>query len=135
MLHIKYRIFICIIGIDHAQSHISNAWWDRLYGVGSSLLNKERGKEAMKATRIMNASCKQIQQLIQENVLEDIYQSTGKRISADKLSAPFEYQKTLKNRMGKMGKVKASIDELSTYAYQASFFSAQGKIPYVILGR
>lgn len=127
MLRIKHWIFICIIGIDHAQSHISNAWWDRLYGVGSSLLNKERGKEAMKATRIMNASCKQIQQLIQENVLEDIYQSTGKRISADKLSAPFEYQKTLKNRMGKMGKVKASIDELSTYAYQASFFSAQGK--------
>ena len=58
----------------------------------------------MKATRIMNASCKQIQQLIQENVLEDIYQSTGKRISADKLSAPFEYQKNIKEPYGKDGK-------------------------------
>lgn len=81
----------------------------------------------MKATRIMRATCMQIQQLIQENVLQDIYQSTGKHIAADKLTAPFAYQKTLKNRMGKTGKVKASIDELSTYAYQASFFSAQGK--------
>ena len=93
MLRIKHWIFICIIGIDHVKFLIFNAWWDCFHGVGSSLLNKERGKEAMKATRIMNASCKQIQQLIQENVLEDIYQSTGKRISVDKLSAPFEYQK------------------------------------------
>ncbi len=80
----------------------------------------------MKVTKIMAVPCEQIQQYIQEGVMSDIYQATGKKVSIDDIKPSYQYQKTLKNRIGKRGNVKTSIDELNSHSYKASFFSAQG---------
>ncbi len=72
---------------------------------------------------------------IEESVIYDIEQSTGKKMIAKDIKKGFRYTKKMKNKLGRKGDVDIVISKfVSPISYAAEFKSAQGinKIEYLI---
>lgn len=83
----------------------------------------------------LNVSIKDFFSKIEESVIYDIEQATGKKMIAKDIKKGFKYTKRMKNKLGRKGEVDITISKfVSPIAYGADFKSAQGinKIEYLI---
>lgn len=80
----------------------------------------------MVVTKILEVTQVELNDFIRQQILSDIEQSNGNKIALSDLKSGYQYQKELKNKMGKSGQVITRIEELSDTCYKASFESWQG---------
>lgn len=82
----------------------------------------------MEVCKTLRGTPDQFFALLMEALKRDVEQATHKVCSSDLLKEGFHYQKMMKNKMGRSGKVRVDIARLSRqpYVYEAAFSSAQG---------
>lgn len=81
----------------------------------------------MEVIRTLDITMDEMDAFIQEMVLKDIYQATGKKIKKGEVHPGYKYHKKLKGRNGREGKVVTKIEQLTSGNYSVSFSSSQGK--------
>ncbi|NBK96675.1 MAG: DUF3284 domain-containing protein [Erysipelotrichia bacterium] len=81
----------------------------------------------MEISRVLDVSMEEMDAFIKQMVLQDIEHATNKKVKESQVGTGYKYQKQLKGRSGKEGKVSTRIEELTSGSYKASFVSAQGK--------
>lgn len=65
---------------------------------------------------------------LSQSVLYDISQALGQEISEDQVTAGYSYLKEMKNKVGRKGNIRVTIQHFSRPSrYAATFESAQGK--------
>lgn len=75
----------------------------------------------------LNVSARDFFSKIEESVIYDIEQSTGKKLVVRDIYNGFKYKKNLKNKLGRRGEVDVIITHfVSPRLYSASFKSAMG---------
>ena len=75
----------------------------------------------------MDVSAPEFFDVLEESIIYDIKESTNKTITRDKIRKGYSYNKTLKTRLGKDGKVRVTIKDFNDSKYVASFLSSQGE--------
>lgn len=80
----------------------------------------------MEVTRMLDVSMNELDTFIKKMVIQDIHNTTGKKVKESDLGTGYKYRKKLQGRSGKEGSVTTRIDELTSGCYRASFESAQG---------
>lgn len=74
----------------------------------------------------LNVTVEEFYGFIQEMVLQDIREATGRTVDISEVQPGYKYKKKLTNRVGQVGNVKTEIVNLSSNNYRAEFKSEQG---------
>lgn len=82
----------------------------------------------MQVSLDLDVSKEEFFEFLYSSVINDIKESTGKTLSKEDIVKGYQYDKNLKNKMGREGEVKVTILEFEPYKkYIAEFESNQGK--------
>lgn len=74
----------------------------------------------------LNVTLDEFYEFIQEMILQDIKEATGKTVEIHDIHQGYKYKKQLTGRTGQVGHVKTEIKDFTRNSYSAIFRSAQG---------